>query len=127
MGAISEINVTPLIDLAFSLLIIFMIATPLLEQTIPLQLPLESQSAQPQEDIEFQTISIDTRGQAFWGETAVDMTQLNDLLARASLQTEPPVIRIRADGSLPYQRVIDVLDLVKQNELSKISLDTQVE
>ena len=46
MEALNEINVTPLIDLAFALLIIFMIATPLLEQTIPLELPLESAKSQ---------------------------------------------------------------------------------
>jgi len=126
MSAMSEINVTPLIDLAFSLLIIFMIATPLLEQTIPLELPIETQSPQvAQDDLESQTISIDLNGQYHWGETAVTGAQLNDLLQRASLQPVPPVLKIRGDGRVPYQRVVDVLDMAKTHNLSKISLDTR--
>lgn len=123
----SEINVTPLIDLAFALLIIFMITTPLLEQTIPLELPLESQALTPdREDVVFQVISIDQQGQIFWGKDKVSKAKLNDLLADLTTQSNPPVLNIRADRGLPYQHVIDVIDMIKQNKLSKISLDTQV-
>ena len=126
LGALSEINVTPLIDLAFALLIIFMITTPLLEQTIPLRLPLETANERPGDKERFQTISIDAEGQLYWGEEAVDATRLNALLESMKAGGDPPVISIRADASLPYQKVIDVLDLVKQNDLSRISLDTRV-
>lgn len=127
LGALTEINVTPLIDLAFALLIIFMITTPLLEQTIPLNLPLEQQSpgSLPQNQ-RFQTISVDRSGQVFWGDQPVTPNRLEQLLADLAREADPPVLRIRADGGIPYQRVIDVLDLIKQNRLSKISLDTQV-
>jgi len=123
----SEINVTPLIDLAFALLIIFMITTPLLEQTIPLNLPLDTQ-APPIErgELEFQVISIDRQGQIFWGEDPVTQVKLSDLLGTLKAQGNPPVLSIRADRSLQYQKVIDVIDIIKQNKLSKISLDTQV-
>lgn len=127
LGAMSEINVTPLIDLAFALLIIFMITTPLLEQTIPLELPLESQALTVEpEKTEFQVISIDKEGQIFWGEDKVSKTKLNDLLVDLTAQSEPPVLNIRADRSLQYQHVVDVIDIIKQNKLAKISLDTQV-
>lgn len=126
MTAISEINVTPLLDLAFSLLIIFMIATPLLEQTIPLQLPVESQAPQPPREEEFQTVSISPEGLYYWGETEVSPEQMGELMARAASQPQPPVLRIRADGRLPYQRVVDLLNLAKQHQLSRISLDTVV-
>jgi len=127
MAAISEINVTPLIDLAFALLIIFMITTPLLEQTIPLQLPLESQSPQPSRSEEaFETISIRQDATIFWGDRSVTLARLDEILANAATSANPPVISIRADRRLPYQKVIEVLDLVKQNELTRISLDTQV-
>jgi len=118
---------TPLIDLAFSLLIIFMIATPLLEQSIPLNLPLENANPRSaKDDIEFQTISITLDGQVFWGTAAVDKTTLARNLERMALQPNPPVLNIRADARLPYQSVIEVVDLIKQNNLEKISLDTQV-
>lgn len=125
MAAISEINVTPLIDLAFALLIIFMIATPLLEQSIPLQLPLESHKPQTPRDEQFQAISVRKDGTIFWGQDAVTLAKLDELLASAAAQPEPPVISIRADKSLPYQKVIEVLDAVKANKLTRISLDTQ--
>lgn len=130
MSAVSEINVTPLIDLAFALLIIFMITTPLLEQTIPLDLPIEnSQSAQPSPQVAVQTISIDEDGNYFWGEEAVDSDRLEMLIADLATQSDPPVVRLRADTDAPfqYQRVINVLSWLKQNNLTKVSLDTRVQ
>ncbi len=123
----SEINMTPLIDLAFALLIIFMITTPLLEQTIPLQLPIESQTPQPPPPPQnVQVVSINSAGQFFWGEEQVSAERLDELLGSLSARREPPVVHLRADASLQYQKVIDVIELVKRNQLSKISLDTQV-
>ena len=64
----TELNVTPLMDLAFSLLIIFMISTPLLEQTIPVNLPQQdANSASVRPDIDFQLITIKADGQIYWG------------------------------------------------------------
>jgi biopolymer transport protein ExbD len=127
ISTVDSINMTPLIDLAFALLIIFIIATPLLEQTIPLNLPLESQSANPQPDkTRFQVLSIDRSGQVFWGNQAIDLESLDSYLERLSREIDPPVINLRADASLPYQRVIDVIDRIKKANLEKISLDTQV-
>lgn len=127
LSALTEINVTPLIDLAFALLIIFMITTPLLEQTIEVDLPVESPSSQAVEREVFQSVSIDKQGRYFWGEQAVSPAQLADLLDSFSQQADPPVLSIRADAALPYQRVITVIDMIKQRKLSKISLDTKVD
>lgn len=123
-SAISAIDVTPLIDLAFSLLIIFMIAAPLLEQSINLQLPIESVKEQSPKEEQFRSISIDARGDYYWGSQLTTPKELNALLLQASTMPEEPVIRIRADASLSYQQVMNVLDLVKQHHLTKISLDT---
>lgn len=128
LGALSEINMTPLIDLAFTLLIIFMITTPLLEQTIAINLPIEAQKEQAiRETFEYQTISIDKDGDYFWGKERVDKTQLNHLLQSMAHESNPPVINLRAERSLPYQAVVTLVDLIKQHNLSKISLDTQVQ
>ena len=128
LGAMSEINVTPLIDLAFALLIIFMITAPLLEQSIALELPQESQSIQETtEKYRFQTISITVDGQIYWGDMAVDEEKLAEYLESMATASDLPVINIRADRSIPYQRVINVIDLVKQSGLSRISLDTRIE
>jgi biopolymer transport protein ExbD len=126
MSALTEINVTPLIDLAFALLIIFMVTTPLLEQTIDVNLPVEVTKAQPEDREEFQAISVDKAGDYYWSDEKVSLQQLGDFLDVLAMDAAPPVLSIRADASLPYQKVITVIDMIKQRKLSKISLDTKV-
>lgn len=126
LSALTEINVTPLIDLAFALLIIFMITTPLLEQTIEVNLPVEGAKPQPEEREEFQRISIDKAGDYYWSDNKVTIVELGDLLDTIAMDPAPPVLSIRADNALPYQKVVTVVDMIKQRKLSKISLDTQV-
>lgn len=123
----TELNVTPLMDLAFSLLIIFMISTPLLEQTIPVNLPQQdANSASVRPDIDFQLITIKADGQIYWGKQPVDLVKLNSLLASLSKTQDPPAISLRADRNLIYQKVIDVIDAIKRNNLTKLHLDTEV-
>jgi biopolymer transport protein ExbD len=76
LSALTEINVTPLIDLAFALLIIFMITTPLLEQTIKVNLPVEAVKSQADEREDFQAISINEAGLYYWGDEQVSEQQL---------------------------------------------------
>lgn len=127
LNALTEINVTPLIDLAFALLIIFMIATPLLEQTIPINLPAESAKPQSELDSPIQVLNIDPQGQFFWGSNAVSDREMAERLERLANDDEQTILRIRADETLPYSRVIQLIDLVKQHNLVKISLDTEVQ
>lgn len=123
----TELNVTPLMDLAFSLLIIFMISTPLLEQTIPVNLPKQdANSASVRPDIDFQLITIKADGQIYWGKQHVDLVELNSLLASLSETQDPPAISLRADRNLIYQKVIDVIDAIKRHNLTKLHLDTEV-
>jgi len=117
----------PLLDLAFALLIIFMITAPLLEQSIDLNLPFEDQKAQSSaEKKRFLTISINEEGLYFWDDREVDEAQLAEMLEDISAKPDTPVISIRADRQITYQKVITVIDLVKQNNLTEISLDTQI-
>ena len=127
MSALTEINVTPLIDLAFALLIIFMITTPLLEQSIQINLPVESSRAQSDPEKNLRTISIDAKGRVFWQGDEVDLNRLNALLRDTSAMPDHPVISIRADADIRYQKVIDVIDLIKDHGLKRISLPTKAE
>lgn len=123
----TELNVTPLMDLAFSLLIIFMISTPLLEQTIPINLPKQDKNAASERpEIKFQVISITKTGQIYWGKQPVDMNELDRLLGLLANEKEPPAISLRGDFSLPYQKIVDVIDAVKRHNLTKLHLDTEV-
>ena len=127
LAVISDLNVTPLIDLAFSLLIIFMITTPVIEQYNRINLPEQSSSSrQPPPPIDDQYITIDKDGFYFWGEEPVPMQELESRLDRLSSSQGPvPTIHIRGDRSLPYQKVIDVVNLLKERNLTKLSLDTR--
>lgn len=126
MTAFSAIDMTPLIDLAFSLLIIFMISAPLLEQAIDLQLPTEESKPQrPTPPPRVQSISIDAAGTVFWGREAVTTEQLDRRLEEIAAEPEPPIIQLRADATLPYQRVVDLLDRVKHYKLERLDLATQ--
>lgn len=121
----SELNVTPLIDLAFALLIIFMITAPLLQQTIDIQVPTESARPQQQDRDEPLMLSIDPSGQFFWGTEAVGDNEMESRLRLMADTDEPPVVQVRAHAQLPYQRVVDLMDLIKGAGLSKISLETK--
>lgn len=129
MHAVSELNVTNLLDLAFVLLIIFMIATPLItaEQTIPVNLPSESKSPQqkPDPDVTFQEVSIDSTGAYFLDKERVSLSQLQSRLRLLAAESKPPVIRIRADLTLQWQQVVTLMDELKKNNLTKITFVTQ--
>lgn len=125
-AAFSELNVTNLVDIGFTLLIIFMITTPLVEQSIDVDLPVESQKEQKKEPEKTEVIGIDSRGKIFWGDREVTKEQLQALLDDASTKPVQPIISLRADKSLDYQSVIDVLGQIEQAGLTKLSIDTQV-
>ncbi len=128
MHAVAELNVTNMLDLAFVLLIIFMIATPLItaEQTIPINLPSESKSPQkPDPDATFQSISINRQGTYYFGDTPVTLADLQSRLRQLATESRPPVIRIRADLTLQWQQVVSLMDELKKTNLTKITFDTQ--
>ena len=127
---ISELNVTNLIDLGFTLMIVFMITTPLInqEQTIPVELPLESQSEQtpPDPDTKFETITIRSDGTVNLGAATVRLADLTAALDPYARQPKPPVFRIRMDALSTAQQFISVMDSLKTQRLSRITFDTQV-
>jgi biopolymer transport protein ExbD len=128
---IADLNLTNLIDLGFTLLIIFMIATPLIqnEQTIPVNLPVEAKRGLQKlpSDTEYQPISIDRNGHYYFGSQPVSFKELETLVAGLGARAKPPVIRIRADHTLQYQQVIRLMDLLMANNVTKITFDTQAQ
>lgn len=129
---LADLNVTNLVDLAFVLLLIFMITAPLMtpEQGIPLNLPFESKSTQPVDSKQrFQVVAVDKQGKFYFGTTPLSLDELGRRLAALGAEPEDrrPVIRIRADLSLQWQEVVRVMDLLKKANLSKIVFDTQTE
>ena len=127
LAVISDLNVTPLIDLAFSLLIIFMITTPVIEQYNRVDLPDQSSTIrQPPPPVDDKYITIDAQGAFFWGKNPVALPELKQRLDQLStLGASVPTIHIRGDRSLPYQSNRCGKSL-KRKKPSKLSLDTQL-
>jgi biopolymer transport protein ExbD len=127
---IAELNVTNLIDLGFTLLIIFMIATPLInqEQSTPVNLPTVSKIHQSKPDKDtFQAVSITARGEFVWGTQPVSISELRSKLNAIASQSKPPVIRIRADGAVAYQKVATLMNEIQKQGLSKVTFDAQTD
>lgn len=120
---------TNLIDLGFMLLIIFMVATPLIqqEQTVPVKLPVESKSEQtkPDPSDKFETIVIRADGSYALGGKPVSRTQLAHELARFATLPKPPVFRLRMDAKSTAQQFVSVMDELKKHNLSRFQFDTQ--
>ncbi|HTL66404.1 MAG TPA: biopolymer transporter ExbD [Lacunisphaera sp.] len=126
---VAELNITNMVDLGFTLLIIFMISTPLIqsEQTIPVNLPVEGKKTQtPPSDLDFQAVSIDRAGNYYFGQRKVSFPELSSNLSALAAKPKQPVIRIRADLTLQWQQVVRVMDEIKKYNLTKITFDTAV-
>jgi biopolymer transport protein ExbD len=130
LHVISELNVTPMLDLCFVLLIIFMIATPVLEQTTAVNLPRAEKGAgkSPDTKVQYRFVSIARDGTYTLGNRAVTLAQLEGEFATiANLpEADQPVVRIRGDSTLTYQKVIDVMSTAKAKGLTKVGLDTEI-
>jgi biopolymer transport protein TolR len=124
---IAELNVTNLIDLGFTLMIIFMISTPLInqEQTVPVNLPVESKSEQlkPDKNTKFVSLTLDAQGKIYFDNTPINIADLAVRLR--GLDQKNTVIRIRAEADAKIQGMITLMDEVKKSGLSRISFDTQ--
>ncbi len=119
-----EINITPMLDLAYVLLIIFIIMTTASVQGIKVNLPKASDTpalAKPKT----KAISITADGTIYLDTYPVTLQELENLLRQYKAQDpELPVI-IKADSTIQYQKVVDVLDMVGRLEITQLGLVTQ--
>lgn len=119
----SEINVTPFVDVMLVLLIIFMVTAPLMTAGVPINLPDSRANALPQERDQI-TISIDTDGYVYLDKDRVPVGGLPQALASLSGGEEQPDITLRADRGLDYGRVMAVMGELNRAGLNRISLVT---
>ncbi|HSU85631.1 MAG TPA: biopolymer transporter ExbD [Chthoniobacterales bacterium] len=127
LSTLSEINVTPLLDLAFVLLIIFMITTPLLENSKTLIIPSSATTNAPINPAAVQTLSIDRNEVVRLNEEVIDVATLESRLA-ALKRTDPNVaVIIRPDRSLPVQKLVSLMDALQRADITKVGIATQEE
>jgi biopolymer transport protein TolR len=122
-GALSEINVTPLVDVMLVLLIIFMVSAPLLTVGVPLELPKTEASA-VQDQQQPLTVSVRADGRVFIDETETPFGSLSPTLRQMAGEAYAKPIYVRADGRAPYAMVAQVMASLSQSGFSTIDLIT---
>lgn len=122
LTTLSELNVTPLLDLAFVLLIIFMITTPLMENSSNLVLPTHKAGEGAAEPPDVETISIDSNSLVTIDKTAVEVAALREAVANLKANRPALAVQIRADKDLPVQKLVDVMNAVKEAGVTKVGI-----
>ena len=127
LSSLSEINITPLLDLAFVLLIIFMITTPLLESSMNLVIPSSREKNPPINSAQVETISIDKTDTISFNDQVVDPETLAAQLIELKRTNPEAAVVIRPDRELPVQKLISVMDALKRAEITKVGIATKAE
>ncbi len=123
-GPVAEINITPFVDVMLVLLVIFMVATPMMENGIPIELPKASTQALPKKDEKPITLNLTKESRIFVDKSEVYLTSLQPALKKVFAKRQNKEIYIRADGTLPYAFVAQTMAAVKLAGINKIGLVT---
>ena len=115
----SEINVTPLVDVMLVLVVIFIITAPLLASSIRLDLP-KTDAAKPADAPKFVTLVIDKSGQAFLNDKPLNTDELAGRLRETAAQSPDTEVQLRADEGVPYGKVVQVMGLAQKAGLNRI-------
>ncbi len=120
----SDINMTPLIDVMLVLLVIFMITAPLMTTSLKLDLP-KTEGARPSDAPQFIAVAINDQGQMFVGDEAVTPEQLLQRARDAARRDPLTEVQLRADSRVPYGRVAELIGLVQDAGLSRVGFVTE--
>jgi biopolymer transport protein ExbD len=127
LSSLSEINITPLLDLAFVLLIIFMITTPLLENSMSLVIPSSGEKNPPVNSSQVQTISIDRNEEIRLNNQVIDLDSLGAQLVELKQSNPDVAVVIRPDRELPVQKLVTLMDALQRAEITKVGIATKAE
>jgi len=127
LQTLSEINVTPLLDLAFVLLIIFMITTPLIENSLDLVVPTSSTAKMSVNPAEVVTISIDKNDVMKFNGEVVTAGDLEARLAVLRAQNSATAVVVRPHKDLAVQRFVTVMDILQRTGITKVGVMTHPE
>ena len=122
-GTMNELNITPLLDLAFVLLVIFIITTPQLVNNLEMNLP----SGKPPADApkpKINNIVVSENGSLFLNGDAMNLAQLRQSLTALRASDKDVAVAVRGADNVDYQFVVNVLDLLQQLDITKVGLAT---
>jgi len=120
----SDINMTPLIDVMLVLLVIFIITAPLMTSSLKLDLP-KTDAATPTAAPTFIAVAIDGGGKLFFGDEALTREQLMQRVTAAAKGNPQLEVQLRADQKVPYGQVADLIGLVQKAGLTRIGFVTE--
>jgi len=115
----SDINMTPLVDVMLVLVVILIITAPLLASSVRLDLP-RAEGARPNDAPSFVTLVLDRSGRTLLDDKPVTLAELSQRLARAAQANPETEIQLRADQAVPYGRVVEVMGAAQKAGLNRI-------
>jgi biopolymer transport protein TolR len=123
-GTMSQINVTPLVDVMLVLLVIFMVTAPMMQQGVQVNLPkAETKSLAPKEDT--LVVSVEKSGRTFINTSEVQADQLKDKLNSMLAGREKREVFLKADSSVPYGEVVRVMAQIKGAGVERLGMVTE--
>ncbi len=120
----SDINMTPLIDVMLVLLVIFIITAPLMSSSLRLDLPKATGAAAGAAPV-FVSVAVNPAGQLFWGDEPVTDEMLQARVRQSAQRNPATEVQLRADKQVPYGRIAELIGLVQDGGLSRIGFVTE--
>jgi biopolymer transport protein TolR len=121
----SEINMTPLVDVMLVLVVIFILTAPLLVNAVKVDLP-KAEGAKALDAPKFVALTVDKAGQVYVNNQALTAEVLATTLQGAAQKNPDTEVQLRADASVPYGRVVEVMGVAQKAGLSRIGFVTDV-
>jgi biopolymer transport protein TolR len=115
----SDINMTPLVDVMLVLVVIFIITAPLMTSAIKLDLP-KTEAAQPVDAPKFVSVIVDKSGQIFLNDQVSSLAQLAESLSKTAQLSRETEVQLRADEAVPYGKVVEVMGVAQKAGLNRI-------
>lgn len=124
-SSLNELNITPLLDLAFVLLVIFIITTPQLTNDLEMNLPSPRKDKPPSPPPKINRIVVDTGGQITLNDQAMELPELRKTLVAMKTSDPETSVVVKGAAEVDYQKVIGVLDALQQADITKVGLATE--
>jgi biopolymer transport protein ExbD len=124
-SSLNELNITPLLDLAFVLLVIFIITTPQLSNDLEMNLPSPKKERPPSPPPRINRLNVDAGGHITLNDKELELPVLKQTLVALKSSDPDTTVVVRGAASVDYQRVISVLDALQQADITKVGLATE--
>jgi biopolymer transport protein ExbD len=124
-SSLNELNITPLLDLVFVLLVIFIITTPQMMNNLEMNLPSGKPPPPQKEKPKINRITVDAKGQITLNDQPVTLPALKDDLQQLQADNPDVSVVVKGDDNVDYQSMINVLDILQQLDITKVGLATQ--